>query len=100
VLRVGRQIVKQYRLPSPNQESVLSAFEEEGWPQRIDDPLRHKDEQDPKYRLKFTIHRLNDHQRRRLIRFSGDGTAEGVCWEHVVADDMAGDASWGLRRAA
>ena len=31
--------VKQYRVPSPNQEAVLTVFQEEGWPPRIDDPL-------------------------------------------------------------
>jgi hypothetical protein len=100
VLRVGGCIVKHYRLPSPNQEAILSAFQEEGWPCRIDDPLPHHEEHDSKYRLKFTIHRLNDHQKHRLLRFSGDGTGEGVCWEHVPADVLAGDASRDVRRAA
>ncbi len=32
-------LVKRYRTPSPNQETILAAFEEEDWPTRIDDPL-------------------------------------------------------------
>ena len=36
---VGSQIVKQYRVPSLSQEAILDAFEEEGWPPAIDDPL-------------------------------------------------------------
>ncbi len=39
VLRVGVLLVKDYRLPSPTQEAILEAFQEEGWPRRIDDPL-------------------------------------------------------------
>jgi hypothetical protein len=80
VLSVAGRIVKQYRVPSPNQEAVLAAFHEEGWPRRIDDPLPPQAEQDPKYRLHFTIHRLNQSQKQCLIRFFGDGTGEGVCW--------------------
>ncbi len=82
-LYVGPRIVKQYRVPSCNQEFVLSAFQEEGWPHRIDDPLPPREDQDPKYRLHYTIHRLNHNQGARLIRFSGDGTGQGVCWDLI-----------------
>ena len=37
-LAVDGQIVKRFRLPAPNQEAVLAAFEEEGWPPRVFDP--------------------------------------------------------------
>ncbi len=83
LLCVGRQVVKGFRLPSPNQEAVLAAFQEEGWPQRIDDPLPPKAEQDPKCRLHDTIKRLNRHQQYPLLQFSGDGTGEGVCWRYA-----------------
>src|SRR5262249_44802055 len=39
VLSCGGQTVKQFTRPAANQEGVLSAFEEEGWPPRILDPL-------------------------------------------------------------
>ena len=64
-----------------NQETVLAAFEEEGWPRRIDDPLPPRGALVPKYRLHFTIQCLNQGQLSQLIRFFGDGTGEGVCWE-------------------
>ena len=83
VLRVGQCVVKQFRRPSPNQDMVLSAFQEEGWPHRIDDPLPPQGEQGPKCRLHDTIKWLNRHQEHRLIRFLGDGTGEGVCWELI-----------------
>lgn len=83
VLRVGQCVVKHYRRPSANQERVLSAFQEEDWPHRIDDPLSPQGEQEPKCRLHDTIKWLNRHQEHHLIRFLGDGTGEGVCWELI-----------------
>src|SRR6185312_7853921 len=50
-VRYRDEIVKRYRVPAPNQELILAAFEEEGWPQLIDDPLPPQDELDPKRRL-------------------------------------------------
>ena len=91
-LYVGERIVKQYRQPSANQQAVLAAFEEEGWPYRIDDPLPPRAEQDPKYRLHHTIHRLNSHQQHHLIRFTGDGTGEAVCWQWTRSVSLASSA--------
>jgi hypothetical protein len=82
-LRWASQLVKRYRLPAPNQEAILAAFEEEGWPPRIDDPLPHKPDQDPKQRLHDTIKSLNRHQVHRLLVFKGDGTCEGVQWQRL-----------------
>ena len=38
-LRYRGQVVKRYRVPAKNQSLVLTAFQEEGWPGYIDDPL-------------------------------------------------------------
>jgi hypothetical protein len=81
VLSVGGQTVKRYHVPAPNQEAVLDAFQREGWPDRIDDPLPFQAGRDSKNRQHFTINRLNQNQQQQLIRFFGDGTGEGVCWE-------------------
>jgi hypothetical protein len=62
---------------------VLCAFEEEGWPARIDDPLPPQQDQDSKRRLSDTIKCLNRKQSHHLIHFRGDGTGEGVVWERV-----------------
>jgi hypothetical protein len=80
-LRVGAGVVKEFKLPSPNQETVLMAFEEEGWPPRIDDPLSPLPHLDPRRRLHDTIKALNRKQKRDLIRFMGDGSGEGIRWE-------------------
>jgi len=80
-LRLNQQIVKRFKWRAANQEAILSAFEEEGWPRRIDDPLSPLEDQDPKRRLSDTIKGLNKKQVNPLIRFRGDGTGEGVIWE-------------------
>ena len=82
-LYMGQQVVKEYRVRSPNQEAVLSAFEEEQWPHYIDDPLSPVGDQNPKQRLRDTIKCLNANQRNHLIRFRGDGTGERVRWELI-----------------
>jgi len=84
-LRLGEVVVKQFKVPAANQERVLAAFEEEGWPVRIDDPLPPVGEQDPKARLHDTIVALNRNQKHPLIRFYGDGTGQGVRWGRVVS---------------
>jgi hypothetical protein len=84
-LRVGDLVVKQFKVPAPNQEMILASFEEEGWPPRIDDPLPPHIDQDSKRRLHDTIITLNRHQKNRLIRFSGDGSGEGVRWDPCTA---------------
>jgi hypothetical protein len=84
-LYFGDQVVKEYRVLSPNQETVLSAFQEEGWPHYIDDPLPPLGDQNPKQRLRDTIRCLNDNQRNHLIRFRGDGTGERIRWEPLVS---------------
>jgi hypothetical protein len=66
-LAVDGQVVKQYHVPARNQERVLAAFQEEGWPDRIDDPLPGRPDHDPKRRLNDTIKKLNGH---RLARMS------------------------------
>jgi hypothetical protein len=84
-LWMGDTLVKQFRLPSPNQRIVLMAFEEQDWPQRIDDPLPPHPEIAPQRRLNATIMRLNRNQRVRCIRFRGDGSGLGLVWEPIVA---------------
>jgi hypothetical protein len=83
-LRVGAAIVKEFKLPAPNQETILAAFQEENWPPRIDDPLSPQGEVDPKRRLHDTITSLNRNQKEPLIRFLGDGSGQGVRWEFFL----------------
>ena len=84
---VGERVVKQFRVPSPNQEAVLDAFQEEGWPRCVDDPLPPVPDQQPKRRLRDTIKCLNLNQASRAIRFRGDGTGQRVFWELLIDVD-------------
>jgi hypothetical protein len=86
-LRVVGRLVKEFKLPSPNQETILMAFEEEKWPARIDDPLPPPVLGSAKARLNNTIKSLNRNQKHRLLRFRGDGTGEGILWEAISLPD-------------
>jgi hypothetical protein len=74
------EVVKHFRVPAANQELVLSAFQEEGWPASIYDPLQPAPGIDAKRRLHDTINRLNRNQRRRLLRFFGNGNGQAIRW--------------------
>jgi hypothetical protein len=82
-LVVGGQLVKRFRVPAASQERVLDAFEEEGWPQRIDDPLPLTANIDARARLHDAIKNLNRHHVHRLIVFQGDGRGVGICWKRI-----------------
>jgi hypothetical protein len=79
-LRVGAAIVKHFKQPAPNQQLVLQAFEEEGWPPRIDDPLPPEPDQDAKQRLHSTINNLNRSHKTILMQFCGRGDAQSFGW--------------------
>ncbi len=91
-LRVDGQVIKRFRSSASNQEAILNAFEEEGWPPRIDDPLPQVPEQNQgaPCRLRETVKSLNRHHTVDLVRFYSDGTGEGVLWEWVD-DDLSSD---------
>lgn len=76
----GKRVVKRFRVPAVNQELILRAFEEEGWPPQIFDPLPQTPGIDPKKRLHDAIYRLNIHQECALLAFAGDGTSNGLLW--------------------
>jgi len=85
-LRWGRRVVKRFKLPSPNQETVLAVFQEDNWPPRIDDPLPPTPAIDAKRRLNDTIKSLNRHQKYAAVRFMGDGRGMGVRWEPILGE--------------
>jgi hypothetical protein len=82
-LQVGGQIVKEFRQPSTRQVAVLSAFQSQGWPPRIDDPLSAPGQDSVHGLLHYTIQNLNRYQVLKLIHFYGDGTRRGVRWRLV-----------------
>jgi hypothetical protein len=95
-LRLGDRVVKCYRRPAKSQELILTAFEEEGWPKTIDDPLPADRDQNPKRRLHYTVHHLNRVQRPRLIHFSVNGSGQSVHW--TLARDRRQIGARGARK--
>src|SRR4051794_20984292 len=74
-------VVKRYRVPARNQEMILSAFEDDGWPEHLDAPLPVTHAVDPKTRLHDAINRLNHSQENPLVRFHGNGSGTGIFWK-------------------
>jgi hypothetical protein len=101
ILRVDGCVVKQFKAPSPSQEAVLMAFEEQGWPAAIDDPLPPHPAQDEKRRLRNAIQSLNANQQTPLLHFRGDGTGQRILWELVPdhGESLALKGRGGVRAA-
>ena len=83
ILRMDGRVVKQFQMPSPSQEAVLTAFEEQGWPAAIDDPLPPHPGQDARRRLRSTIQSLNANQQAPLLHFRGDPIGLRILWQSV-----------------
>lgn len=81
-------VVKRFRVPARNQETILSVFEEEGWAEHIHDPLPVTQDVDAPTRLHDAINRLNRCQIHPLLRFHGDGKGTGVFWEASKPDTL------------
>jgi hypothetical protein len=78
ILRFRGEVVRRFRsgTVAKNCVKILDAFQEDGWPTRIDDPLDpHKHQQ----RLHETLRSLN--KGLTEIGFHADGTGEGICWK-------------------
>jgi hypothetical protein len=81
VFNWGRHLVKSFRQPARNQELILWAGQEMGWPNWFDDPLPRSAGRNPKKVLHDTIVDLSRRQLANWIRFKGDGTGRRVGWE-------------------
>jgi hypothetical protein len=97
-LTLGGQIVKRFRQPAPDQERILAAFQESGWPERIDDPLPPHGDVVPKQCLHFTISNLNRCHDHSLVGFHGNGTGEGIRWARIAETVPAQDEAEAPRR--
>jgi len=71
-LLLGSRVMKRVRPLARNVIRVFDAFEEEGWPQHIDDPT------DPG-KLHETLRSINGGL--EGLRFRADGTGKGILWE-------------------
>ena len=77
-LRWGAMVLRQFKLPSADEERVLAAFEERGWPHRVSSPLPEDAE---RRRLADCVASLNWRQRRPLLRFGCGEQRREVTWE-------------------
>jgi hypothetical protein len=78
----GSHTLKRFRQPAYNQELILTAAEELGWPAWFDDPLPRRTGKSPKALLHDTLKDLNRRQTPYLIHFLGDGTGTRIGWEY------------------
>jgi hypothetical protein len=79
----GGQRVKALKGQAKNQEPVLAAFQEQGWPQCIECPLLAVGDQSRGERLMYALKALNRSQEPPAIHFHGNGTGRCVCWRPI-----------------
>jgi hypothetical protein len=84
-LRWRGQLVKRLQRAGSNQLPVLLAFESQGWPARIDDPLPVDPGTDVKARLRETVRSLNERREWPVIRFVV--IDRGVGWSVVEENE-------------
>ncbi|MCE9608145.1 MAG: hypothetical protein K8U03_24945 [Planctomycetia bacterium] len=84
-LRFGDKLARRVRPLAKNVIAILTAFEEDGWPTRIDDPLPGGRDDE---RLRSAVRSLNDGL--GLIQFEADGSGEGIRWKRVEQASEAG----------
>jgi len=73
------RMVKRLRVDAANQAAVLAAFEAQGWPGRIDDPLPAG--AGAKRRRWETVRVLNARLPAQSFRFRTAGRSAGIRWE-------------------
>ncbi|VTS01500.1 Uncharacterized protein OS=Rhodopirellula maiorica SM1 GN=RMSM_02710 PE=4 SV=1 [Gemmata massiliana] len=77
-LRFGDFVCKRFKRPAPSQEVLLDVFQEEGWPDAIDNPFPPSK---GTRKLDNAIDSLNN--RLEHIRFHLNGSNTGAYWEPV-----------------
>lgn len=85
-------LLTKIQRPDSNQAKILLAFDEEGWPERVYDPLPPKGEIDPRKRLQDTLYALNRSIERKakpgarcLVKFHVEEDGTAIRWERVEA---------------
>jgi hypothetical protein len=73
-LYYGGNLCAHYQRPAPNQTAILDAFEEQGWPSRIANPLV------ASWKLRDTIGDLQAKLKDSPLLVGRDGTSKGIIW--------------------
>jgi hypothetical protein len=79
------RLVKKLRQQADVQEIVLRAFQRQGWPRALKDPLPKHPTIAQEARLHGAIRGLMNAQKEARIRFFRNGTRCTICWEPVAA---------------
>lgn len=79
-LSFQNETIISYSRHAKNQFLVLDCFQEEDWPNAIDDPLPVDGAIDSRSRAQNTARDLNKRRLVKSIRFGTDGTGEGFTW--------------------
>ena len=79
-LRYKGVLVKLYEREAPEQQRVLAAFEEQGWPALIENPRQHLDGDNLKAQLKSLVNNMNCGMQRPLIEFLSRDAGHMVAW--------------------
>lgn len=82
-------IIKRIDQRAESLRAILRAFERQGWPAWIANPIKPDHDKDDRQRLADAVRRLNDKHKKRLIRFRRDGRGTGVIWELVAKKKKA-----------
>lgn len=80
-LWLGDVLVKRFTRPAPLQELILAAFQEQGWPAVIDDPLPGKKDANQRLRRWQAAANLNRSQDPLRIRFTADARQQTISWQ-------------------
>ena len=86
-LCVDTLVLHEFPRRAVNQVRVVTVFQEDGWPERVDIPLPDTAEGTAGRHLKDAVVALNRGQRVRLLhfRFHTDDDGESVSWEWLAA---------------
>jgi hypothetical protein len=76
-------VVKQFKRKAPNQETILLAFEEQGWPEEIDNPLPPDEFTAPAVQLHDTLKSLTNDQDPCTLGFLMTSGGTRVRWQVI-----------------
>jgi hypothetical protein len=80
-LRVGANLIHCFAPQAKNEILTLAAFQLQGWPRWINDPLGNPPEPGFEKHLHNTVHALNAACKWRFLRFFCDGPRRRIGWE-------------------
>jgi hypothetical protein len=84
-LRFRGRLVRRFRNAASHQRAILDAFESQGWPERLKDPLPYPENRriNLKRRLRDTIKNLNRDHETRCLHFYAADAGRAVGWQRL-----------------